>query len=198
MGEFAKRISDGERVKIGTCETMYYLRYEDRRKVEALPGNVDVARDPVGLFFRVPFPDEDDVRVGEYAAYERGLRLSRKVVTLGTQPDSHEDFRDEETAKVPGIMQMRHEASGLLLTVPCYHGVKLPEVVAPMKTFWSGKGHALELAHLKATADGVLPVVRCRFCGFMWRYQWSDIWEYLQPDMQERMRCYLPVAGVSA
>ena len=41
MGEYAQRISDGERVKIGTCEDMLYLRFEDRAKVSALAGNVD-------------------------------------------------------------------------------------------------------------------------------------------------------------
>ncbi len=30
MGEYAKRASDGVEVKIGTCEAMYYLRFEDR------------------------------------------------------------------------------------------------------------------------------------------------------------------------
>lgn len=34
MGEYAKRMRDGERVKIGTCENMYYLRFEERHQVE--------------------------------------------------------------------------------------------------------------------------------------------------------------------
>ena len=33
MGEYARRKSDNESIKIGTCESMYYLRYEDRDKV---------------------------------------------------------------------------------------------------------------------------------------------------------------------
>jgi ferredoxin hydrogenase len=33
MGEYAKRKSDGLEVKIGTCASMYYLRYEQRNEV---------------------------------------------------------------------------------------------------------------------------------------------------------------------
>ena len=43
MGEYAKY--NNQEIKIGTCETMYYLRYEDRHKVKALKGNVDPVRD---------------------------------------------------------------------------------------------------------------------------------------------------------
>ena len=28
MGEYARRKTDGEKIKIGTCESMYYCRYE--------------------------------------------------------------------------------------------------------------------------------------------------------------------------
>ncbi len=43
MGEFARRLSDGAEVKIGTCEEMLYLRFDDRHKVCALPNSVDVS-----------------------------------------------------------------------------------------------------------------------------------------------------------
>ena len=33
MGEYAIRKSDNDCIKIGTCEDMYYLRYEDQDKV---------------------------------------------------------------------------------------------------------------------------------------------------------------------
>ena len=39
MGEYAIRKSDGESIKIGTCEDMYYLRYEDRFKVTPEEGS---------------------------------------------------------------------------------------------------------------------------------------------------------------
>jgi hypothetical protein len=192
MGEYALRKSDEVEIKIGTCESMYYLRYEDRDKVSKLPNNLDPARDAIGLFFRLPFPDEDDVLAGDYKDHNRGLRLYQSV-NAGTASAWHQDFTDESTVNEPGVIQLRHEASGLLLNVPCYHGHKLPDVVAPMKAFWNGKGHAFELAHVKATEDGVLPVVRCRHCGGMWRYAWADVMDYIEIPMRNRLRNHFAV-----
>lgn len=185
MGEYAKRISDGTEVKIGTCESMYYLRYEDRDKVKPLAHSLD-PRDSIGLFFRLPFPDEDDVHIGQYDPPERGLRLYREVKTPGNQPDGWEDFTDETAQQEPGNIQLRHE-SGLLLNVRCYHGCKLPAGGDDIKPFWNGKGHSLELAWVKATESGVLPIVRCRWCGMMWRYEWSDVIDYIHGEMRQRL-----------
>jgi hypothetical protein len=190
MGEYAKRKSDGVEVKIGTCESMYYLRYEDRAKVAKLPNSLDpAAENGKGLFFRLPFPDEDDTPIGQYEDFNRGLRLYQ-TVNAGTASSWMQDFSDDSTIEDPGIMQLHHGASGLLLNVPCYHGAKLPQVVSPMQAFWNGKGHSFELAHIKPTDEGVKPVVRCRHCGHMWRYQWSDVWDYLQPEMRQRLAVY--------
>ena len=58
MGEYAKH--KGEEIKIGTCENMYYLRFDQRHKVKALPGNVDPnGADAYALRFRFPWPNED-------------------------------------------------------------------------------------------------------------------------------------------
>lgn len=73
MGEYAERRSDGERVKIGTCENMYYLRADQVRAVRALDGNVDPVGDAVEIRFRFPWPDEDHVLPGEHEASDRGL-----------------------------------------------------------------------------------------------------------------------------
>lgn len=155
MGEYATRKSDGVRVKIGTCESLYYLRYEDAHKVDYSFAGYE-------WFWRLPFPDEDEVGIGEYQPFERGAMLG--------------GFADDSTVDYPGCIQLRHD-SGLLLNVPCYHGIKLPEVTEPMRVFWNGKSPSFfELAHVKNMADGtLLPVVRCRFCGKMWRYSWAEI-----------------------
>lgn len=213
MGEYAKY--GNQSIKIGTCERMYYLRYENRRKVQFEPGNVDVNRDPSGLFFRLPFPDEDHIQPGGYDDYNRALRLYRPDPCEwcngsgksqfesdglcrrchGAGTFGHSDFVDAETMEDPGTIQLHHQASGLLLNVPCYHGMKLPEVSAPMRAFWNGKGWSTELCAIKAhkEADGsirVLPVVHCRHCGQMWRYEWEEVWDFIEPAMQKRLAVY--------
>jgi len=80
MGEYALRKSDDTEIKIGTCEDMYYLRYEDRDKVSKLPNSLD-PRTEYNLRFRLPFPDEDDIKPGEYDDYNRGERLWQITIT---------------------------------------------------------------------------------------------------------------------
>ncbi len=208
MGEYAERISDGEEVKIGTCESMYYLRFEDRNKVRHVSGNVNPSRDSEAgqLLFRLPFPDEDGVLIGEYDPPERGLRLWRELPCAwckgsggdcqrckGKGHDGTEDFADPETVSDPGIIQL-HNDSGILVNLPCYHGHQLPELGGGAKAFWNGKSWHLELAWVRAVYETgrlhLFPVVHCRFCGHAWRYQWADILPFVHGDILPRLQAY--------
>jgi hypothetical protein len=189
MGEFAERISDQSEMKIGTCEEMFYLRFEDRAKVAALRGGVDVNNpEHAGtLLFRLPFRDEDGVLPGDYKELFRRLRLY----------NAHsEEYKIPGLVDGPGVMQVHHQPSGLLLNVPCYHGLKLPEVGPGVQAFWNGKGHALELAFLRCIFEDcrlfLLPVVQCRFCRRCWRRLWSDVFDYIPQPMQDRLKVYAP------
>lgn len=186
MGEYARRKTDGRDVKIGTCESLYYLRWEDRHAVEHIPGNINAGRD-YDLRWRLPFPDEDTVALGAYDEYSRGVRLYR-MVDAGGGRESLEDFQLPEAINNPGTMQLRHEASGLLVNINCYHGMKLPEVGPDAKSFWNGKGHSFELCFVKNTKSGVLPIVRCRHCSEMWSVDsWDDVLPFI-PDLTLRNR----------
>jgi hypothetical protein len=180
MGEYATRKSDHQEVKIGTCEDMFYLRYEDRGKVRQLPGSLNPATE-LDLRFRLPFPDEDSVRIGEYQDFNRGERLYAENDTDCRNLHIPDDD--------PGIIQLTHK-SGLLLNVPCHHGQKLPEVAEGMQAFWNGKSYALVLSSIKNTAEGIKPVVRCRFCNNAWRFDWADVFPYVNGELKARLREY--------
>ena len=168
MGEYAKY--KGVEIKIGTCENMYYLRYEDRDKVTKLHGSLNPATEK-NLFWRLPFPDEDKNGAGNYENYQRGYRLV---------DGANNDFPIDETMENSvGSFQMSHP-SGLLLSVPCHHGAKLPVAGEGWRVHWNGKSHAIELAFLKNTPEGVLPVIRCRHCGDIWRCDWDEVLPYIQ------------------
>jgi hypothetical protein len=173
MGEYA--LLDGrEQIKIGTCENMYYLRIEDVHRVRKDVYSLNAQTEP-DLRFRLPYPDEDSLEPGSYGDYSRTYPLH------GYSPE----WLDE--ADVGGY-QLRHE-SGLLLNVPCHHGRKLPEVGPGMSAHWNGKGHFLELAFVKRTASGeVLPIVRCRACGDMWRDSWENVLPFiLDETLRDRL-----------
>jgi len=199
MGEYAIRKSDGAEVKIGTCEDMLYLRYEDRGKVSKIPNSLDPEKEAGVLRFRVPFPDEDDTPIGEYKDPFRGIRLYRQC---GVGQSSYcEDFKDESTLRDTGRVQLHHE-SGLLINVPCYHGIKLPESSGDFKSFWNGKSWSFELTQLAPRTIGgvfqVLPIVKCRHCRALWRYEWSTVWDYVPADLKPVLRVYAEPKQVTA
>jgi len=184
MGEYAKT-QNGTEVKIGTCESMYYLRFDDRDKVRKLPGSLD-ASTTTDLFWRLPFPDEDSIGIGNYSDYKRGLRLFKK----NEQTGYCDSFSDPETVNDPGTIQF-HNDSGLLINVKCYHGEKLPESTGDFKAFWNGKSWFYELVHIKNTKTGIFPVVQCRHCQQMWRYTWDDILPFVHnAEMLKRLTAY--------
>lgn len=73
MGEYA--LYGSTRVKIGTCEDMYYLRADQRFKVKHEQGNVDPVRDVGEIRFRFPFPDEDGTHPGDFDPYNRAIPI---------------------------------------------------------------------------------------------------------------------------
>src|SRR5260221_7419635 len=87
MGEYARY--NGQEVKIGTCENMYYLRADQARKVTPLPNSVDPVKDAASIRFRFPFPDEDSFEPGSGkfhdANYNRSVAISGVEVPEGVE-----------------------------------------------------------------------------------------------------------------
>lgn len=186
MGEYAKL--NNERIKIGTCEAMYYLRFDDRFKVTPEPDSLN-PHNAKNLFWRLPYPDEDMVKPGCYKDFDRGILLYR-AVDKEIEP-FEEDFPDT------GIVQAKHDC-GLLINATCYHGQKLPDGNGDLKPFWNGRArYWFELIHLKnSEKHGIMPVIRCRYCRRMWSYtpdEWPRILEFV-PDkvLRQRLIIYSP------
>jgi hypothetical protein len=185
MGEFAKRKSDGAEIKIGTCEMMYYLRYEDKDKVIKLDSSLDPSIE-TGLFFRLPMPSEDDLLLGEYS-------YPMPTVYLYKLKDGEtEHFNDSDTLKSPGLLQLRHD-NGILINVTCYHGIKLPENSKDLHSFWNGKSpYNFVLSSIKSLPNGkTRPVVKCRHCSASFSYDWDDIFDYISDrELKDRLNKY--------
>lgn len=183
MGEYALNLQTRNDCKIGTCENMYYLRYEDRNKVQHIPGNIDPSTE-INLRFRLPFPDEDDTQIGSYEKYDRGITLFK------TNERGRVEWYQDEKGE-PGLIQLKHPC-GLLVNATCYHGEKLPTGNEDFRPCWNGKGPAYELAFVKNTTDGVLPIIRCRWCGEMWRCEWRDVIDFVPDEtLRDRLRKHM-------
>lgn len=175
MGEYATRKSDGEEIKIGTCENMYYIRWEDKSKVTPNKNN------SFGLRWRLPFPDEDHLQPGDYKEYNRSYRL---------YDHSGNDFDGGSEEREAGNIQLSHEC-GLLLNVPCHHGKELPDVGEKVKVFWNGKSWFFELASIREDNGKLYPVVCCKHCREQWRYSWDEILPFVQDqELNARLQIY--------
>jgi hypothetical protein len=114
MGENATRKSDGQRIKIGTCESMYYLRFDQRGDVDyrwpALSDDVEKL-DP--FLYRFPDPKEDGTLPGEYESAWGGVKLSIKGFWSTFEPGSvdHGGIQATDTHKL-----------GYLFNLPCPEG----------------------------------------------------------------------------
>lgn len=67
MGEFATY--QGQRIKVGTCEDMYYLRADQLPLISGYEFSFAVDR------FRFPFPDEDGIEPGQFGDHNRGVEI---------------------------------------------------------------------------------------------------------------------------
>lgn len=164
MGEYAKRISDGEIVKIGTLEDMYYLRASQRHEVVPAPGEADVRSNVVarGLRFRFPWPDEDGKLPGDVGDEQHDRACPVNV----PMPAGLEHYSVQFTAHV-----------GYVMSLPCPEGAGKPGRngaldVAGFTVHRNGFGGAVQLTQQKLLADGrLVPVCRCGGCGALWRVE---------------------------
>jgi hypothetical protein len=147
MGEYAKFC--GQEIKIGTCEDMYYLRYDQAHLVSPMSGNVDPVRDRAGLRFRFPFPDEDSVSPGEF---DNPFRSASVYVD-----DVDWEGIDHHT------IQFRNDR-GLIVNLPC------PEVGGnPLRIMKNGYAGNIAVVQQR-WVDGILVTVcQCGSCGAAFR-----------------------------
>ena len=158
MGEYAT--FKGEQVKIGTCESMYYLRADQTHEVQALSGNVDPVRDRAEIRFRFPFPDEDAIVPGAFEDYDRGVRIPGGW-QLPAENEGH--YSVQFVARPPGYV----------LSIPCPEqfgqpglAVEMPGSLRVGRNGWSGD----PVVRAQRYVDGCYWTgVACGACGAMWR-----------------------------
>lgn len=200
MSEIAINPMTGKRVKIGTCSSMYYLRFEQRFDVQPLPGNVDPAKEADSLWFRLPDPDEDGTAPGEYDY--RGPFGARPVPVFVPETVRGPDGRDIENPiwtkhraelaeAEAGNIQLRTE-SGILVNAPCFHGIAKE---LPRGMFYNGHA-AHQLAAFAVGVRNGAPVVLvgCRYCGrALFYYDVPEFRETFRPwgDFRERFASLL-------
>lgn len=168
MGEYASYRN--EEIKIGTCENMYYLRYDQRFKVYALLGNVDPVRDRKELRFRFPWPDEDQIEPGSEAFHDNGYH--RGIVVHGFTAPEIDHFTVQFHAKVGYLISLPCPESAEYIEQPNHNGLALKGVTRTEslrihRNGFVGAVHLVAQRYIEGL--GLAPILRCGGCGSMWR-----------------------------
>lgn len=190
MGEYAIRKSDRTEIKIGTCQSMYFLRWEQRTSVDPAKNSLDPSRTP-NLWWRLPVPEEDQILPGDYSA---GWACATLI--------DYSDDTGERVEYAPtgdpgaGVLHVHHREAGILVTMPCHHGDRLPDMGKSRAAFNGRPPLWYELCGVKnhKETDGsisLLPLVRCRICGHMFRDSWAGVLPHiLDETLRERLTDY--------
>lgn len=154
MGEYVNNI------KLGTCEDLYYARLS---QVQALQG-AEEYRNPVnGFRYRFPFPEEDDVAVGEYEDYDKGLLIFLDLVNA---PKLWNLLLDEDW----NHQRLSHSANyrgvcNVNISLPCPLSHDLPLDTKVIELSLNGASKAIVLQQQKQVDGQVWIVVACPYCG---------------------------------
>ena len=154
MGEYAKY--NGKEIKIGTCEEMYYLRFDQRRSVQPLPNSLDPVKEAAELRFRFPWPDEDQSEPGGNG---KGFDPFRRLRIDGVSSLDQVDH---------GLVQFKAtNGNGYLVSLPCPEG----KVDLPITFHKNGYGGAVHLVQQRIKNGLLVPVFECGGCRNKWRIE---------------------------
>ena len=147
MGEYAKLIGSGEEVKIGTCEDMLYLRFDQRHQVWPQRGNVDPTRaDELAVIrFRFPWPDEDNIAPGAFRDSDRKL-----AIHVPSPPEVEHS-----------TVQFVAREQGYLVSLPCPEGPNQIEGVRIGRNGFAGPTFLVQ----QAVRNGRLVAIMQCVCG---------------------------------
>lgn len=152
MGEYAEY--RGQRVKIGTCEDLYYLRWDQHAAITGYPFDAETL---AAFRFRFPFPDEDGTEPGAFEDFDRGVRL------WGFEQPAEVDHGSTQfTATYP--------RNGYVASLPCPEGPDAPEGIHR-----NGYGGPAALVQQAWRGGRLVGIARCNGCGA--RYRLDDGWQ---------------------
>lgn len=169
MGEYA--IYEGQSTKIGTCEDMLYLRWDQADLVQAEQGSVDPIEDREALRFRFPWPDEDDIEPGQFSD------PFRKRAIHGVSAPDFEHY---------SVQFVNHE-KGYVISLPCPEG---PE--ADARVGRNGFAGAVFIVQQRWWDGKLVTVCECA-CGAKYRLETLEMAEPIlvalrsEADEQDRV-----------
>jgi hypothetical protein len=154
----------GESLKLGTCEDLYYVTFEQLKAIapqaSQRPGNLPPAEylNPAhGFRYRFPFPQEDSTAPGTFADFNYGLLIGiPKDSPIVNSDHSHQT----QSVSVNGAYNVN-------VMIPCpasaaFDAMNVKHSPVP-------DTHPLEIVQQKQVDGELWVVVRCGWCGNKYR-----------------------------
>lgn len=192
MGEYVK-LKCGQEIKIGTCEDMYYARYEQAKKLLSTDDR-KIYLKPDTNRWRFPFPQEDNIQIGSFQDYDYGLPLC-------VPRDSVFCCKEHDTVSFSTGNSPSMRGFNVNYSLPCPAN---REAVAKAITAGFRVGHLIdnqvvvEIVQQKPVAGGDLQtVLRCLWCRNKWRLGKDEaiaLTEFLRGYSEDRKDYYNTVA----
>ena len=155
MGEYATL--NGSRIKIGTCEQMYYLRADQVHLIQPESNSVNprLRSHAESIRFRFPFPQEDGCRPGSFEDFDYDLGL------YGVEPPEDIDHSNLQfTRSYPS-------AHGILLSTPCPRSKE--GKASGLKFGYNGYSGPVQIHSQRLVGEQLVLILRCGDCGAMYR-----------------------------
>lgn len=177
MGEYA--LFNGERIKIGTCENMYYLRADQVHLVQPQIGNVNPqsVEDAGQIRFRFPFPQEDHTKPGMFDDHDYGLAL------YGVEPPEDIDHY---------CIHFRNER-GLLVSLPCPES-KGGKAAIQYRVGYNGYSGKVKISQQRLIEGRLVLVCECGSCGAKYRVPTIEdaqsVLDALAKEAADNRRCH--------
>lgn len=149
MGEYANRKSDGQRIKIGTCEDLMGGLRPDQLDATDYPFT---AANLKHFLFRFPFPGEDGTEPGDFENYPDGLAV------WGAWPPR--TINHDKVQFKAGV--------GILVSLPCPRG---PEPLDGVTVHYNGYCGPVKIVGQRAWGGAWALVAKCGDCGAFYRHE---------------------------
>lgn len=158
MGEYINY--RGQEIKLGVCEDLYYTRLdqlkEARYQMEKMGGNLEASEylDPkLGWRYRFPFPEEDNIQIGDFEDYDKGL-----VIQL--QPDDYGIIEGMEHNETWHSCQPKGGGYNVNVATPCPQSPEFGKETKHSLIDW----RIVEITQQKQVDGEVWTVIDCPYC----------------------------------
>lgn len=170
MGEYARRKYDGERIKVGTCNEMYYMTLPQLFDIHGTIGDVE------DLIFRLPVKEEKDVLVGDFENHKVNLKLTR-IIKDWEEKDIKLFKENKGYVSVQVPLQNSDYGSGLRVGLKCSHGFNEEErnEDGSLRTFYNGKAqHVFSMTGVCIRNKKIYFVIECAICGKNFKLDYEE------------------------